>query len=113
MTPVVENAAPGTEVVVVSPPLRKERPLVTVDSTRNGRTLYTADEAPVSPVTFKFKTPIANAKIDVKAQTRQRVFANIEALDAQGRVVSTLEGGYDLPALAQSAVTHVERLLMT
>lgn len=29
----------------------------------------------------------------------------------QGRIVSTLEGGYDLPALAVSAATHVERLL--
>lgn len=86
MTPVVENAAPQTEVVVVSPPLRKERPLVTVDSTRNGRTLYTPDDAPATPVMFKFKVPVASAKIDVKTQTRQRVFANIEALDAKGRV---------------------------
>ena len=31
---------------------------------------------------------------------------------AQGRIVSTLEGGYDLPALAQSAVTHIERLML-
>lgn len=30
---------------------------------------------------------------------------------AQGRVVSTLEGGYDLPALAASAAAHVERLM--
>jgi acetoin utilization deacetylase AcuC-like enzyme len=30
---------------------------------------------------------------------------------ADGRVVSTLEGGYDLPALANSAVVHVERLM--
>jgi acetoin utilization deacetylase AcuC-like enzyme len=28
-----------------------------------------------------------------------------------GRIVSTLEGGYDLPALATSAATHIERLL--
>jgi len=31
---------------------------------------------------------------------------------ARGRVVSTLEGGYDLRALAQSAATHIERLVM-
>jgi len=29
----------------------------------------------------------------------------------QGRIVSTLEGGYDLPALATSAATHIERPL--
>ncbi|MFO1393679.1 MAG: histone deacetylase family protein [Steroidobacteraceae bacterium] len=32
---------------------------------------------------------------------------------AQGRVVSTLEGGYDLPALAMSGAAHVERLMAT
>jgi acetoin utilization deacetylase AcuC-like enzyme len=31
---------------------------------------------------------------------------------AAGRVVSTLEGGYDLPALAASACLHIERLVM-
>jgi acetoin utilization deacetylase AcuC-like enzyme len=30
---------------------------------------------------------------------------------AGGRIVSTLEGGYDLPALATSAATHIDRLL--
>ena len=30
---------------------------------------------------------------------------------AEGRVVSTLEGGYDLPALAASGAAHVERLM--
>jgi acetoin utilization deacetylase AcuC-like enzyme len=28
-----------------------------------------------------------------------------------GRVVSTLEGGYDLPALAASAVAHIDRMM--
>ncbi len=32
---------------------------------------------------------------------------------AGGRVVSTLEGGYDLRSLAQSAAAHIERLVMT
>lgn len=32
---------------------------------------------------------------------------------AQGRVVSTLEGGYDIAALASSAAVHVERLVTT
>jgi acetoin utilization deacetylase AcuC-like enzyme len=32
---------------------------------------------------------------------------------AQGRIVSTLEGGYDLRALATSAVAHIERLVMS
>jgi len=30
---------------------------------------------------------------------------------AGGRIVSTLEGGYDLPALATSAAIHIEKLL--
>jgi acetoin utilization deacetylase AcuC-like enzyme len=29
-----------------------------------------------------------------------------------GRIVSTLEGGYDLPALATSALAHIERLML-
>ena len=35
----------------------------------------------------------------------------IAALHAGGRVLSVLEGGYDLDALAESAALHVERLL--
>jgi acetoin utilization deacetylase AcuC-like enzyme len=31
---------------------------------------------------------------------------------AKGRIVSTLEGGYDLRALAASVATHIERLLL-
>jgi acetoin utilization deacetylase AcuC-like enzyme len=31
---------------------------------------------------------------------------------AQGRVVSTLEGGYDLRSLAASAATHIEKLML-
>ncbi|MCE3284711.1 MAG: deacetylase, partial [Steroidobacteraceae bacterium] len=36
----------------------------------------------------------------------------IAARHAGGRVVSTLEGGYDLTALAASAATHIERLML-
>ena len=36
----------------------------------------------------------------------------IAAQHAGGRIVSTREGGYDLPALAASAATHIERLVM-
>jgi acetoin utilization deacetylase AcuC-like enzyme len=32
---------------------------------------------------------------------------------AGGRVVSTLEGGYELRSLAASAAAHIERLVMT
>ncbi|MGI9247157.1 MAG: hypothetical protein ACR2I8_10745 [Steroidobacteraceae bacterium] len=32
---------------------------------------------------------------------------------AQGRIVSTLEGGYELRSLAASAAKHVERLVMS
>ena len=31
---------------------------------------------------------------------------------AQGRIVSTLEGGYDLRSLAASAVAHIEKLVL-
>jgi acetoin utilization deacetylase AcuC-like enzyme len=37
--------------------------------------------------------------------------AGIAATHAQGRVVSTLEGGYDLDALAGSAAAHVRALM--
>ncbi len=84
--PVVENAAPAPELVVVSPAVRNERPLVAIDSTRNGRALYTGDETPVTPVMFKFKAPVSNAKVDVRTRGRERVWANVEALDAKGRV---------------------------
>jgi len=35
----------------------------------------------------------------------------VAARHAQNRVVSTLEGGYDLPALATSAAAHIDRLM--
>jgi hypothetical protein len=40
------------------------------------------------------------------------VVCAVAARHAEGRVVSTLEGGYDLPALATSAATHIERLML-
>lgn len=40
-----------------------------------------------------------------------RELAKIAALSAKGRIVSSLEGGYDLEALAASAAAHVEALL--
>jgi acetoin utilization deacetylase AcuC-like enzyme len=39
--------------------------------------------------------------------------AGIAARYAQGRIVSTLEGGYDLTALASSAAAHVRALMAT
>jgi acetoin utilization deacetylase AcuC-like enzyme len=36
----------------------------------------------------------------------------IAARHAQGRIVSTLEGGYELRALAASVATHIERMLL-
>jgi hypothetical protein len=83
---VVENAAPGPELVVVSPVVRNERKLISIDSARNGRSFYTPDQAPVSPVTFRFKVPVASAKADVRTFTRDRIWANVEALDLRGRV---------------------------
>jgi acetoin utilization deacetylase AcuC-like enzyme len=35
----------------------------------------------------------------------------VAARHAGGRIVSTLEGGYDLSALAASAVSHIDRLM--
>jgi acetoin utilization deacetylase AcuC-like enzyme len=40
------------------------------------------------------------------------VACSVAARHAEGRIVSTLEGGYDLAALAASAATHIERLVM-
>ena len=37
--------------------------------------------------------------------------AGIAAESCCGRIVSTLEGGYDLPALAASAAAHVRALM--
>lgn len=45
---------------------------------------------------------------DYRWITRQ--VRNIAERHAGGRIVSTLEGGYDLPALARSAVAHVSAL---
>jgi acetoin utilization deacetylase AcuC-like enzyme len=36
---------------------------------------------------------------------------DVAARHARHRVVSTLEGGYDLPALAASVATHIDRLM--
>lgn len=84
--PIVENAAPAPELVVVSPRVGAERKLVVIDSKRNGRELYTPDQAPVSPVTFRFKAPVATAKADVRTTSGNRIWANVEALDVKGRV---------------------------
>jgi acetoin utilization deacetylase AcuC-like enzyme len=46
---------------------------------------------------------------DFKWITQQIV--NIANQHSQGRVVSTLEGGYDLDALAWSAQAHLEALM--
>ena len=86
MPPVVESPAPTTEMIVVSPQVRNTRKLVAIDSTRNGRELYKGSQSPATPVTFKFKMPVSTAKASVKTTGRGRAWANIEALDAKGRV---------------------------
>jgi hypothetical protein len=86
MPPIVESPAPAPEVMVVSPLVRTSRKLVTIDSTRNGQELYKGEQAPSTPITFKFKTPVSSAKAAVKTAGKARVWANIEALDAKGRV---------------------------
>jgi len=42
-----------------------------------------------------------------------RALAEVAARHAQGRIVATLEGGYDLEALADSAAAHVRALMAT
>ena len=41
----------------------------------------------------------------------QQVICGVAARHARGRVVSVLEGGYDLPALARSVRAHLDVLL--
>jgi acetoin utilization deacetylase AcuC-like enzyme len=41
------------------------------------------------------------------------VACSVAGRHAQGRIVSTLEGGYDLRALAASAAAHIEKLALT
>jgi len=40
-----------------------------------------------------------------------RELVNIAGETSQGRVISMLEGGYDLPALGRSAAAHVKELM--
>lgn len=86
MPPVVESPAPATEMIVVSPQVRNTRKLVAIDSTRNGREIYKDPQSPATPVTFKFKMPVSVAKASVKTVGKARVWANVEALDAKGRM---------------------------
>lgn len=86
MPPVVESPAPTTEMMVVSPQVRNTRKLVAIDSTRNGREIYKGAQSPATPVTFKFKMPVSVAKASVKTVGKARVWANMEALDAKGRM---------------------------
>lgn len=86
MAPVVENEAPKPEVVFVSPAVRNEHKLINVDSRRNGRSLFAGEQSPGAPITFRFNEPVATAKAEVRATGKDRVWANIEALDVNGRV---------------------------
>lgn len=56
--------------------------------------------------------PLANLALEAEdfAWATERL-CDIAALHAEGRVVSTLEGGYDLAALATSAAAHVAILM--
>lgn len=86
MPPVVESPAPATEMMVVSPQVRNMRKLVAIDSTRNGREIYKGTQSPATPVTFKFSVPVSVAKASVKTAGKARVWANMEAIDAKGRM---------------------------
>jgi acetoin utilization deacetylase AcuC-like enzyme len=56
--------------------------------------------------------PLAGLKLETEDYSWVTAFARkIADQHAQGRIVSVLEGGYALPALAKSAVAHVQGLL--
>src|SRR5579883_2945932 len=56
--------------------------------------------------------PLAHFRLEAEdfAWLSERLVEQAEA-SAKGRLVSVLEGGYDLPALAASAAAHVRALL--
>jgi acetoin utilization deacetylase AcuC-like enzyme len=58
------------------------------------------------------RDPLASLEFETEdyAWATQRLCAVAEA-QCQGRVISTLEGGYDLEALAESAAAHVRALM--
>jgi acetoin utilization deacetylase AcuC-like enzyme len=47
----------------------------------------------------------------VSPRARKTDACGVAARHSQNRVVSTLEGGYELAALAASTVTHIDRLM--
>ena len=56
--------------------------------------------------------PLANLEVSTEAfGEATRIVADLAERFAAGRLVSVTEGGYDLVALAQSTLTHIEALL--
>ena len=56
--------------------------------------------------------PLAGLRVTTEAYAdATRIVRGIATRHAGGRLVSVLEGGYDLEALGQSVVTHLETLI--
>jgi acetoin utilization deacetylase AcuC-like enzyme len=59
-----------------------------------------------------YRDPLANLKLDDRDYGWiTRALMDIADAGAEGRVISVLEGGYDLPALGRSVASHVNALL--
>lgn len=58
------------------------------------------------------RDPLADLRLSVDDYAWiTEMICEIAARHSQGRIVSTLEGGYDLPTLATCAAAHIEKLL--
>jgi acetoin utilization deacetylase AcuC-like enzyme len=59
-----------------------------------------------------YRDPLANLKLDERDYGWiTRALMDVADASADGRVISVLEGGYDLPALGRSVAAHVTALL--
>jgi acetoin utilization deacetylase AcuC-like enzyme len=108
----------GTDNNVVNVPLRAGSGSAEFRAAWSERILPLLDEfAPeLVIVSAGFDAHRADPLAQLEVETEDFVWLTEELLaiagrHAQGRLVSVLEGGYDLNALAESAATHVEALM--
>ena len=108
----------GTDNNVVNVPLRAGSGSAEFRAAWSERILPRLDEfAPeLVIVSAGFDAHRADPLAQLEVETEDFVWLTEELLaiagrHAQGRLVSVLEGGYDLNALAESAATHVEALM--
>jgi acetoin utilization deacetylase AcuC-like enzyme len=92
----------------------------------DGKAFRQAVESEIAPALDKFKPQVVFVSagfdahsLDPLAELRlvrddyvwiTEFIQNVAARHAQGRIVSALEGGYDLPSLADSATAHIRTL---